>query len=258
MAWWVLTFLKHYPAPAQLIVRAVTNVVAYPYLTASYHKPIKEPIYKKVRGTWKFCGYNYTWYKAKIFAHLQTGDSWNHTYQLLDLQPGQVIWYYIWSPGGPYGRECQGPLCHVLIPRRMIGARVTRLTPQWLHHDVEDVIVWDHEYYDDAHFWEPAPNPERLTIPFNGFFKVGCNVGITTGPVQYFVFRIRDNSGRHIAGGILPIQPEPGVSWIANASTYHYYQKGDYLECFIRTHGIGDCLLALDAQCSPIFWIYSI
>jgi len=258
MAWWVLTFLKHYPGRLQLIVRARTNVVAYPYLTASYHKPIKESIRKKVRGTWRFCGYKYTWHKAKIFTHLQTGESWNHTYQLLNLEPGRVIWYYIWSPGGPYGRECQGPLCHALIPRRMIGARVTRLAPFYLHPGVTELIEWDTEYYDDAHFWEPAPNPERLTIPVPGFYQVGFHVGVGFGPIDRYEVNIQDNTRGIIAQASALINQDAPYPWGINALTYAYFEADEFLEVYIKTKGIGDAPLLQYGYASPVFWIISL
>lgn len=272
MTWWVQTTCRWRTGWDWLLVNARTNVLSYPILCWSWHPPGKTPIYRTVRGTWRFCGYTYWWAHPHFQLQEQVGDTINHTYSVQNiplfapfapptiptLAPINIIYFCIFSFGGPYGREIHGPIFKAEMKRVALGARIGKLEPFWTHTDTTDVIVWDHVYYDDLDFFNLLANPTRLTIPADGRYLIGLHLGIKTGPVEFYEVFVQSDKLGVIAQASSPIVQIPDYPWGANAITPLNLERWDYLEAYIHTHGIGPTELLNYGTASPVFWIEKI
>lgn len=112
MATWVLTDHDHHPGFTDLLVHSSTNVEDHLYMAWELYRPRQEEIWRTVRGKRIFCGYRYVWDTPHVAEQSQPGDTLAHWFHIDGLPIGSTVWYYLNSPDGPYGRECQGPLMH--------------------------------------------------------------------------------------------------------------------------------------------------
>lgn len=110
---WAFTFLQNIRSWTTLATWASTHVETHLFMAWSHYKPAREPIYRVVRGKTVHCGYKYIWDTPIIREQQEEGDTYHHNFALSNLLPEWHIWYYIFSPIGPYGLECQGPLTHI-------------------------------------------------------------------------------------------------------------------------------------------------
>ncbi|MBA7527122.1 hypothetical protein ES705_19296 [subsurface metagenome] len=113
--WWVLTSLSYFPSYNALTVNATTNLTDHLFMRWHYYEPTRTPLTKRIRGRDIQCGYKYTWDHPHILRQTQKGNTFLHTWRLTDLIPSETIWFYLYAPGGPYGSQIQGPLCHAKL-----------------------------------------------------------------------------------------------------------------------------------------------
>lgn len=110
MTWWVLTSHTASPTHNSIAISATTNHPDHLWLAWSYTKPAQIPIYRTIRGVTLPCGYRYLWDTPAIVEQAEPGDTLSHSLTITGLLPEHTIWYYLWAPNGPFGREIQGPL----------------------------------------------------------------------------------------------------------------------------------------------------
>ncbi|GAH65536.1 unnamed protein product, partial [marine sediment metagenome] len=110
MSWWVQTWYQQLRDFQNLRTWSQTNFTTHLLMKWAYIKPARTPIYRVLRGKIVFCGYRYVWDSPNLAEQIETGDTINHTFHLTEIDPSQYVWYYTFSPIGPYGLEVQGPL----------------------------------------------------------------------------------------------------------------------------------------------------
>lgn len=113
--WWILTSQDTYRTHNSLSVIATTDKATHVFMAWAYHKPARHPIYRTVRGRRIQCGYKYIWDTPTIANQTTWGKTLRHTFSLTALTPAATIWYYLFSPNGPYGLQIQGPLSHATL-----------------------------------------------------------------------------------------------------------------------------------------------
>ncbi len=113
--WWILISQDTYRTHNSLSVIATTDKATHVFMAWAYLKPARHPIYRTVRGRRIRCGYKYIWDTPTIENQTTWGKTLQHTFSLTDLTPGATIWYYLFSPNGPYGLQIQGPLSHATL-----------------------------------------------------------------------------------------------------------------------------------------------
>lgn len=124
--WWILHQLSIIPEIDALLVFAFTTQADHLFMCWAYHEPRRHPIYRTIRGVEVLCGYEYIWDTPNLAEQIETGDTIEHLFYLIQLRPASVVWFYVWAPDGPYGLQIQGPLMHVslLLPPRPWTDRV--------------------------------------------------------------------------------------------------------------------------------------
>lgn len=136
--WWVLTSQFRLPGYTTLAVHATTNLADHLFMAWNYYRPVRHPLYVTVRGQRTFCGYKWVWDTPFIAEQLQSGDTLDHTFSLRHLRPGSTIWWYLFAPDGPYGRQIQGPLDSVTL---MTLPTPPRITPEPITFNVPNRIL---------------------------------------------------------------------------------------------------------------------
>ena len=114
--WWFLEYQDVLPTWNALTVQAATTSPQHLFMAWSYHQPAKQPVYREVRGKRILCGFTYIWNTPRIQEQTEYGDTTTHTMPIINLTPRSTIWFYLYTPWGPYYRQCQGPLTHVTLP----------------------------------------------------------------------------------------------------------------------------------------------
>jgi len=119
MSWWVLTWYQQIRDYENLRVWSQTDQTAHLLMKWAHIKPSRTPINRVLRGKIVFCGYRYKWDSPNLAEQIEFGDTRHHTFHLPDIDPSRYVWYYLFSPIGPYGLEVQSPLMvsPPLIPR---------------------------------------------------------------------------------------------------------------------------------------------
>ncbi len=110
MARWTLTSLIHIPTATSLRVGATTNKEDHLWMSWSYTRPGRTPIYRTVRGKMIFCGYKYVWDTPAVEEQTAAGDTLGHIFYLTNLVSESRIWYYLHAPNPPSEWETQGGL----------------------------------------------------------------------------------------------------------------------------------------------------
>lgn len=174
MTWWILTDLANFPTSTTLTVKATTQISDHLFMAWSYFEPARHQIYKIVRGVILHCGWKYVWDTPSIADQLEPHDTLQHTWLLAGLTPRTTIWYYLFTPDGPYGLECQGPLVHVSLGWLMAKAcRIARAALINVPHAIWTTIPLDTEMYDTDGIWNPA-SPNVLTIQTAGLYDIAA------------------------------------------------------------------------------------
>jgi len=112
--WWTLTLLLHLRTSTTLHVWTTTNVPCHQFMSWSHYEPAKHLVTRVIRGLIVNCGYRYVWDTPTVEEQREPGNTYIHSFRLINLHTWQHVWLYHWTPIGPYGRQCQGPLLHVL------------------------------------------------------------------------------------------------------------------------------------------------
>jgi len=116
MWWWVLTYLDNDRDLDSLSVLAATNHPAHLIMAWSTVKPAMQPIWRVLRGKRILCGYKYIWDTPNLVEQTQPGDTFEHTFYAIALQPTDHVWYALFSTKKLYERYCQSALFHVPPP----------------------------------------------------------------------------------------------------------------------------------------------
>lgn len=116
MTWWVLTESQPVATYNSLTLRAFTNVPDHLFVSYHYTKPARTPIYRTVRGREILCGFRYLWGMPHVSEQIQPGDTLYHRFNLTKLPRRADVWYFMWAPDGPFGKQIQGPLQHYVLP----------------------------------------------------------------------------------------------------------------------------------------------
>lgn len=258
MPWWILTLLHNSRAWTSLYTLAWTNRQEHLFMAWANYKPSRKHIYRNVRGTRVFCGYQYVWDTPNLAEHDQSGDTYTHTFRVAPLQPTDHVWYYLFSFPGPYGLQCQGPLIHIHPPEiPMPSARVfhsvTQTIPQW----TPTYLTFDSELWDDGNFHDPAA-PDRLTISEPGLYEIGCGFRWTTYFAHNTSCAIRRNGVNTIAFHTHAVS---ATGWAGAAFTLHTtmrLQAGDFLQVQVYSSNAFPSDIPNDQLFSPHFWIAQI
>jgi len=163
MTWWILTQYLPETTYNSATMNGYTNFADHLFMSWAYYKPVRQPLFRTIRGKIVRCGFKYIWDTPNLAEQTQPGDTIFHRFRLLNLTPGSTIWYYIWAPDGPYGNQIQGPLLHLTLPlapywpkkmyvaTRARGVYYTRTftgpegdNPKWvqLNEGLDSTLVW--------------------------------------------------------------------------------------------------------------------
>lgn len=258
MTWWALNYLANTRSWNELYTVAGTTQDDHLYMAWAKHKPSRHAIWRNVRGKQVFCGWQYIWDTPTILEQNRPGDTPWHYFLIQQLQPEDHIWYYLYAPDGPYGREIQGPLVHIPPPEVPVPtARIWRSTDQLIQPNTLTPISFDTTRWDNAGFFDPA-NPTRLTALFDALYSMGGNFHITTPMDQSLDIHIRLNDGAGIGHHSHPCPAATAGGQHITIHTIWALQTADYvtLECYHTNPGP----LWIDAEPlhSPDFWIAAI
>lgn len=113
MTWWTLANLVNSRHASHLNVHCHTNTADHLFMSWHTFKPARSAIIKLIRGVLKHCGYEYIWDTPHVEEQQQSGDTIAHSFRIDRIHASQHLWYYLHAPGGPYGRQIQGPLTHI-------------------------------------------------------------------------------------------------------------------------------------------------
>lgn len=177
MTWWVLTNLENQRDRPNLRVRASTNFADHLFMKWAYWAPTRHPIWRTVRGVLKLCGYQYIWDTPSLAEQREFGDTIDHSFLLIDIQPTETIWYYLFAPGGPYGLEIQGPL--VMVPPAdtlLVGAVVSRINLQAFASGVSTAILWERVLLDTDDMVDLATDQAAIHITIPGWYSITAQV----------------------------------------------------------------------------------
>lgn len=255
MTWWALTLLSNARSRTTLLTYAETNSADHLFMAWAHFKPARHPIYKTVRGATVQCGYRYIWDTPNIAEQSQFGDSIPHTFYLVNLPPTAHTWYYLFAPGGPYGRQIQGPLVHVPPQEAtMPSARIFHAFDQPIPTHVPTPATFDSVLWDDGGFYSPAA-PKRLTIPLAGLYSFGCCLRMENAVPPSWRAYITLSGGDPV---VQHSHRQEGLDWggcAISMSTLMPLELGDFLQAYIlHLAGGNRNLLGLDNY-SPHFWI---
>jgi len=114
--WWVYLSQDTLPSYDSLTVVSQTTEPAHLFMVWDYVAPVNVPIYKTIRGEKILCGYRYRWTKIHLVEQSEYGADTTHTFRAADLAQGSTIWFYVFFPTGPYGKQLQGPLTSIALP----------------------------------------------------------------------------------------------------------------------------------------------
>lgn len=254
MAWWVLTYLRIRPETDALLVEASTNFADHLFMSWAYHMPRREPIYVKVRGTLKFCGYKYIWDTPNIEEQMEAGDSIEHTFGLSTLIPLSTVWFYLWAPGGPYGLEIQSPLFSVrLLEVALISARA-------YHHEEQEFmggswhpLIFVLQRWDTDHIHDPVmPYWTRLTCRTPGLYVISGHAAFSTGEPVAQGIAIRLNGDAYIALSKTGT-PNPEEPQTLCISTQYLLEEDDYLELEVYQYTDVPFIIFPEPNLSPEF-----
>jgi len=120
---WVLVYQVPYRSWRQLRVHAGTDKGAHMFMAWDHYKPRKKMIFKVVRGVIVNCGWVWCWNNPSILEQWEHGDTVYHTFRIAVLQPSDHVWFYLFTPLGPYDLQCQGPLTYVPPPETLPWAQ---------------------------------------------------------------------------------------------------------------------------------------
>ncbi|GAI70904.1 unnamed protein product, partial [marine sediment metagenome] len=116
MTWWVLSYLDNDRRQTALTVLARTPERAHMFIRWSKIKPARKLIIRNIRGATKWCGYKYWWTDSHTHEQRQPGDTFEHLFGPIPLDPWDHVWYYLFSMMTAPPLEHQGPLIHVPPP----------------------------------------------------------------------------------------------------------------------------------------------
>jgi len=235
MTWWVLTLLHNSRAWTSLYTLAWTNRQEHLFMAWANYEPARRHVYRNVRGTRVFCGYQYVWDTPNLVEQDESGKTYTHTFRVPALQPTHHVWYYLFSIPGPYGKQCQGPLIHIQPPEiPMPSARIFHSVAQTIPAMNDTTLTFDTVLWDDGGFYDPA-NPTRLTAPIRGLYLVGtcfryattltagmsAQIAINGGPPRVYHSHFVNGNNWPGCGFSLdtPLPLEPGD--YAEVETYH-------------------------------------
>lgn len=255
MPWWVLTFLDNSRAWTSLFTQAQTNRADHLFMSWSHHKPSRTRIYRTVRGAIIFCGYKYTWNTPNVVEQNQSGDTIDHTFSPISLQPTDHVWYYLWSIAGPYGQPCQGPLIHIPPPEvPMPSARIFHSVDQPAPSPGTTILTFDSVLWDDGDFYDPA-NPTRLTAPVPGLYLAGANAAIEIFAADKLWMEIMKNGPPGIVHHSHWCETTGWAGGTISLQTLVRLNTGDFLQTRLFHQGPGGDSITAMPDYSPHFWI---
>jgi len=258
MTWWTLTFLENTRAWTSLFTQAQTNLADHLFMAWSTVKPARTRIYRTVRGKTIWCGYKYIWNTPNIVEQNQSGDTLEHTFGLISLQPTHHVWYYLFAIAGPYGQPCQGPLIHVPPPELpMPSARITHTIAQAVPHAIATTLTFDTVRWDDYALYDPA-FPTRLTIPVGALYALGASVDFTFMVNSACELYIYKNTVDQLAHHSHFVGPNGWEGAELHVHTIWALQPGDILTVVVRHTSGAPEQISKVAGTSPEFWIAQI
>jgi len=197
MTFWVFTYLDNYRPPHGLGVFAATPERAHLFIRWSKHKPVRKKVYRRVRGTDIWCGYRYWWKDAHLHEQTQSGNTYEHLFGLIPLDPWDHVWYYLFSIPHPpppeipmYPFEHQGPLIHVAPPelhhwtrRAYVGTKLTGIyyTDNFTG-PLGDQPTWRAQNFGlhSLRIWQLEPDPQSL------HFRIYALAGPSGNRILYY------------------------------------------------------------------------
>lgn len=137
------------------------------------------------------------------------------------------------------------------------GARVYSSTNQSIANDTSVTIPFDSESYDTDSYHDNSTNNDRLTIPQDGYYRVGCNVGWLGNATGYRDARIRINGTITIViSRVAPVSG--GASTDHQALADYFLSAGDYIIAEVRQTSGGALTLLGIAPGLTSFFIHRI
>jgi len=255
MTWWVLTLLHNSRAWTSLYTLASTNRQQHLFMAWANYHPARRHVYRNVRGTRVFCGYQYVWDTPNLVEQDESGDTYTHTFRVPTLQPTDHVWYYLFSFPGPYGNQCQGPLIHIHPPEiPMPSAKIFHSVNQSIPSHNTTILTFDSVLWDDYNFYNPA-NPERLTVPTPALYQIGCCFRFATTQPAGASASIRRNGIASLVKHSHYIDGNnwPGASF--SLTTLMRLQQGDYVDVLVyHTSGPPRDIVA-EPESQPHLWI---
>ena len=229
--WWVLTSLQKLPTSHSLRIYASTNIADHLSMAWAYHCPSRKPIYIRVRGTLKQCGYKYIWDTPNIEDQTEPSDTLSHSWLLETLTSGATIWFYLWAPAGPYGLEIQSPLFFVRLTKIMVPtARVYRNTALTIPNNTWTVVPFQAQLWDTDNLWSLSPNPSRFTINTAGVYLIIFNARWQPASAGRRLLQLMLNGATWIARTEIGSTADATAEPTQIVTTIYDLALGDYIE----------------------------
>lgn len=177
MPWWLLSYLRHIIDPPNLTSITRTHQPGHLFMMWSYIKPTRIPIWRRVRGTSKFCGFFYRWTDSHIQEQVEEGETLDHTVNLTDLIPNVFIYYYLFSPPDEWPRLNQSQLITVFtgIPEAPpYAGLVYTHTKNYPIGGYDAPIQYDLLAYDYGGITFPDGAPQFIVL-VDGIYLIECH-----------------------------------------------------------------------------------
>lgn len=115
-------------------------------------------------------------------------------------------------------------------------------------------LTYDSERYDTDAIHNVASVTTRLTIPFDGHYRVGACVRFASNATGYRQVFFRVNGATVIAGAIVDAVAT-AITDIVIAGVDYEFTAGDYIECNVVQTSGGNLNVLAVGNLSPEFWI---
>lgn len=256
MTWWVLTKLQNITDGSSLVSLSETNVADHLFMYWSYNQPRRQPIYRRVRGTLKFCGWKYIWDTPNLEEQLEYGDTKPHTFYLPSLLSDRYIYYLLFAPGGPYDLPIQSALITYWIgvppepPRAiLLLSEVPKYITGGVWAPVEhEILAYDYGAMD---FRNGVP---EIKITATGLYRVGFQHWWIPEIGAYHAYHLKsDDLGiiKEVWTTPVPGEYEPAEDYLRVDVNL---AQNDYLGAYARHPYYYTKQIRADPPYTPRFW----
>ena len=137
---------------------------------------------------------------------------------------------------------------------RGIRARVYNNANITLTNNTATALTFNSELYDTDAFHSTSVNTSRLTIPYDGYYRVTGNVRFAANATGQRQVRLLVNNTTIIGFTVIPTSAAANTTIIQVTSDYQFVAS-DYIELVALQDSGGNLDVTSVAHYSPEFWI---